>query len=253
MKKFLKKRLLLKKYKQLLIKIKIMKQKNTQQQKPSLFFVNKDKEALFSKKNRALLSDPMDDNNPITVQVLGVCSALAITVQLEPALVMTFSVIVVMAASNVIISLLRNLIPNRIRIIVQLVVVAAMVVLVDQVLKAFAYDVYKQLSIFIGLIITNCIVMGRLEAFALANTPWKSFLDGIGNAAGYGVILIIVAFFRELLGSGKLLGYQIVPDSLYAMGYENNGLMLLSPMALITVGIFIWIQRSRNRKLIEKN
>ncbi|MFQ3334898.1 MAG: Na+-transporting NADH:ubiquinone oxidoreductase subunit D [Candidatus Arcticimaribacter sp.] len=230
-----------------------MKQKNTQQQKPSLFFVNKDKEALFSKKNRALLSDPMDDNNPITVQVLGVCSALAITVQLEPALVMTFSVIVVMAASNVIISLLRNLIPNRIRIIVQLVVVAAMVVLVDQVLKAFAYDVYKQLSIFIGLIITNCIVMGRLEAFALANTPWKSFLDGIGNAAGYGVILIIVAFFRELLGSGKLLGYQIVPDSLYAMGYENNGLMLLSPMALITVGIFIWIQRSRNRKLIEKN
>ena len=230
-----------------------MKQKNTQQQNPSLFFVNKDKEALFSKKNRALLSDPMDDNNPITVQVLGVCSALAITVQLEPALVMTFSVIVVMAASNVIISLLRNLIPNRIRIIVQLVVVAAMVVLVDQVLKAFAYDVYKQLSIFIGLIITNCIVMGRLEAFALANTPWKSFLDGIGNAAGYGVILIIVAFFRELLGSGKLLGYQIVPDSLYAMGYENNGLMLLSPMALITVGIFIWIQRSRNRKLIEKN
>ena len=230
-----------------------MKQKNTQHQKPSLFFVNKDKEALFSKKNRALLSDPMDDNNPITVQVLGVCSALAITVQLEPALVMTFSVIVVMAASNVIISLLRNLIPNRIRIIVQLVVVAAMVVLVDQVLKAFAYDVYKQLSIFIGLIITNCIVMGRLEAFALANTPWKSFLDGIGNAAGYGVILIVVAFFRELLGSGKLLGYQIVPDSLYAMGYENNGLMLLSPMALITVGIFIWIQRSRNRKLIEKN
>ena len=230
-----------------------MKQKNTQQQKPSLFFVNKDKEVLFSKKNRALLSDPMDDNNPITVQVLGVCSALAITVQLEPALVMTFSVIVVMAASNVIISLLRNLIPNRIRIIVQLVVVAAMVVLVDQVLKAFAYDVYKQLSIFIGLIITNCIVMGRLEAFALANTPWKSFLDGIGNAAGYGVILIIVAFFRELLGSGKLLGYQIVPDSLYAMGYENNGLMLLSPMALITVGIFIWIQSSRNRKLIEKN
>tara|TARA_B110000977_G_scaffold81288_1_gene108801 strand:- start:621 stop:1313 length:693 start_codon:yes stop_codon:yes gene_type:complete len=230
-----------------------MKQKNTQQQNPSLFFVNKDKEALFSKKNRALLSDPMDDNNPITVQVLGVCSALAITVQLEPALVMTFSVIVVMAASNVIISLLRNLIPNRIRIIVQLVVVAAMVVLVDQVLKAFAYDVYKQLSIFIGLIITNCIVMGRLEAFALANTPWKSFLDGIGNAAGYGVILIVVAFFRELLGSGKLLGYQIVPDSLYAMGYENNGLMLLSPMALITVGIFIWIQRSRNRKLIEKN
>ena len=160
---------------------------------------------------------------------------------------------VVMAASNVIISLLRNLIPNRIRIIVQLVVVAAMVVLVDQVLKAFAYDVYKELSIFIGLIITNCIVMGRLEAFALANTPWKSFLDGIGNAAGYGFILIVVAFFRELLGSGKLLGFQVIPDAFYAMGYENNGLMLLSPMALITVGIFIWIQRSRNPKLIEKN
>lgn len=221
--------------------------------KPTLFFVNKDKEPLFSKKNRALLSDPMDDNNPITVQVLGICSALAITVQLKPAIVMSISVMAVMAASNVIISLLRNLIPNRIRIIVQLVVVAAMVVLVDQVLKAYAYDVYKELSIFIGLIITNCIVMGRLEAFALGNGVWKSFLDGIGNAAGYGFILIAVAFFRELLGSGKLMGYQVIPDAVYAMGYENNGLMLLSPMALITVGIFIWIQRSRNRKLIEKN
>ena len=220
---------------------------------PTLFFVNKDKEPLFSKKNRALLSDPMDDNNPITVQVLGICSALAITVQLKPAIVMSISVMAVMAASNVIISLLRNLIPNRIRIIVQLVVVAAMVVLVDQVLKAYAYDVYKELSIFIGLIITNCIVMGRLEAFALGNGVWKSFLDGIGNAAGYGFILIAVAFFRELLGSGKLMGYQVIPDAVYAMGYENNGLMLLSPMALITVGIFIWIQRSRNRKLIEKN
>jgi len=208
---------------------------------------------LFSKKNRALLSDPMDDNNPITVQVLGICSALAITVQLKPAIVMSISVMAVMAASNVIISLLRNLIPNRIRIIVQLVVVAAMVVLVDQVLKAFAYDVYKELSIFIGLIITNCIVMGRLEAFALGNGVWKSFLDGIGNAAGYGFILIAVAFFRELLGSGKLMGIQVIPDVAYAMGYENNGLMLLSPMALITVGIFIWIQRARNRKLIEKN
>lgn len=221
--------------------------------KPTLFFVNKDKEPLFSKKNRALLTDPMDDNNPITVQVLGICSALAITVQLKPAIVMSISVVAVMAASNVIISLLRNLIPNRIRIIVQLVVVAAMVVLVDQILKAFAYDVYKELSIFIGLIITNCIVMGRLEAFALGNGVWKSFLDGIGNAAGYGFILIVVAFFRELLGSGKLLGYQVIPDAAYAMGYENNGLMLLSPMALITVGIFIWFQRSRNRKLIEKN
>jgi Na+-transporting NADH:ubiquinone oxidoreductase subunit D len=230
-----------------------MAKENQPDQKPTLFFVNKEKEPLFSKKNRKLLSDPMDDNNPITVQVLGICSALAITVQLKPAIVMSISVMAVMAASNVIISLLRNLIPNRIRIIVQLVVVAAMVVLVDQVLKAFAYDVYKELSIFIGLIITNCIVMGRLEAFALGNGVWKSFLDGIGNAAGYGFILIAVAFFRELLGSGKLGGVQVIPDAVYAMGYENNGLMLLSPMALITVGVFIWIQRARNRKLIEKN
>ena len=219
----------------------------------TILFVNKEKEPLFSKKNRKLLSDPMDDNNPITVQVLGICSALAITVQLKPALVMSVSVMVVMAASNVIISLLRNLIPNRIRIIVQLVVVASMVILVDQVLRAYAYDVSKELSIFIGLIITNCIVMGRLEAFALGHGVWKSFLDGIGNAAGYGFILIVVAFFRELLGSGKLLGFQVVPDALYKMGYENNGLMLLSPMALITVGILIWIQRARNRSLIEKN
>ena len=222
-------------------------------QEPTILFVNKEREPLLSKKNRKLLSDPMDDNNPITVQVLGICSALAITVQLKPALVMSVSVMAVMAASNVIISLLRNLIPNRIRIIVQLVVVAAMVILVDQVLRAYAYDVSKELSIFIGLIITNCIVMGRLEAFALGHGVWKSFLDGIGNAAGYGVILIIVAFFRELLGSGKLLGYQVIPDAVYAMGYENNGLMLLSPMALITVGILIWIQRSRNQGLIEKN
>lgn len=221
--------------------------------KPVVLFVKEEKEPLFSKKNRALLSDPLDDNNPITVQVLGICSALAITVQLKPAIVMSISVMAVMAASNVIISLLRNLIPNRIRIIVQLVVVASMVILVDQVLRAYAYDVSKELSIFIGLIITNCIVMGRLEAFALGNGVWKSFLDGVGNAAGYGFILIVVAFFRELLGSGKLLGYQVIPEALYEMGYENNGLMLLSPMALITVGIFIWIQRARNRKLIEKN
>ncbi|MGB1611091.1 MAG: NADH:ubiquinone reductase (Na(+)-transporting) subunit D, partial [Flavobacteriaceae bacterium] len=195
---------------------------------------------------------PLDDNNPITVQVLGICSALAITVQLEPAIVMTISVIAVMGASNVIVSLLRNLIPNRIRIIVQLVVVASMVILVDQILRAYAYDVSKQLSIFIGLIITNCIVMGRLEAFALGNGVWKSLLDGVGNAAGYGFMLILVAFFRELFGSGKLYGYQIIPESLYEMGYVNNGFMLLSPMALITVGVIIWIQRARNRKLIEK-
>ncbi|MDP5002004.1 MAG: NADH:ubiquinone reductase (Na(+)-transporting) subunit D [Flavobacterium sp.] len=209
---------------------------------------------------KSLVVDPLNDNNPITVQVLGICSALAITVQLKPAIVMALSVIVVTAFSNLIISLLRNLIPNRIRIIVQLVVVAALVILVDQVLKAFAYDVSKQLSVFVGLIITNCIVMGRLEAFALANPPGKSFMDGIGNGLGYGLILVLVAFFRELLGSGKLLGFEVlghkgatIADStgLYAMGYENNGLMLLSPMALIVVGLIIWAQRAKNRKLIE--
>lgn len=229
-----------------------MKERSTKKQ-PTILFLNKEREPLFSKKNRKLLSDPMDDNNPITVQVLGICSALAITVQLKPALVMSISVMAVMAASNVIISVLRDFIPNRIRIIVQLVVVAAMVILVDQILRAYAYDVSKELSIFIGLIITNCIVMGRLEAFALGNGVWKSFLDGIGNAAGYGFILILVAFFRELLGSGKLFGYQVIPDIIYEMGYVNNGLMLLSPMALITVGLIIWVQRYRNRILIEKN
>lgn len=203
-------------------------------------------------KNKVLLTDPLDDSNPITVQVLGICSALAITVQLKAAIVMSLSVIAVMAASNVTISILRDLIPNRIRIIVQLVVVASMVVLVDQVLRAYAYDVSKELSIFIGLIITNCIVMGRLEAFALGNGVWRSFLDGVGNAFGYAWILILVAFFRELLGSGKLLGVQAIPDFVYEMGYVDNGLMLLSPMALITVGLIIWVQRSKNRKLIEQ-
>ena len=220
--------------------------------KPIFLFIGKDKEPLFSKKNKKLLSDPLDDNNPISVQVLGICSALAITVQLEPAIVMTMSVIFVMACSNVIISVLRNLIPNRIRIIVFLVVISSLVALVDQFLKAYAYEVSKELSIFIGLIVTNCIIMGRLEAFALGNGIWKSFLDGIGNAFAYGVILILVAFFRELLGSGNLMGVQVIPDFIYEMGYENNGLMLLSPMALITVGIIIWIQRSRNKKLIEQ-
>ena len=216
---------------------------------------NKPKEPLFSKKNRKLISDPFDDNNPITVQVLGICSALAITVKLYPAVVMAISVMFVLAAGNVIISLMRNLVPNRIRIIVQLVIVAALVVLVDQVLKAFVYDISKELSVFVGLIITNCIIMGRLEAFALGNTPWKSFLDGIGNALGYGVILIIVAFFRELLGSGTLFGLQVIPDSWYIANggfYSNNGFMLLPPMALITVGIIIWVQRARNTKLIEE-
>ena len=204
-------------------------------------------------KNKVLLTDPLDDNNPITVQVLGICSALAITVQLKAAIVMSLSVVAVMGASNVIVSILRDLIPNRIRIIVQLTVIASLVVLVDQILKAYAYDVSKELSIFIGLIITNCIVMGRLEAFALGNGVWRSFLDGVGNAFGYGGILILVAFFRALLGSGHLLGVQVIPDFFYEQwGYENNGMMLLSPMALITVGLIIWVQRSRNRKLIEK-
>lgn len=213
------------------------------------------KEPLFSKRNRKLISDPFDDNNPITVQVLGICSALAITVKLYPAVVMAISVMFVMAAGNIIISLMRDLIPNRIRIIVQLVVVAALVVLVDQVLKAFVYDISKELSVFVGLIITNCIIMGRLEAFALGNKPWRSFLDGLGNAWGYGIILIIVAFFRELLGSGALFGVQVIPDSWYISNggfYSNNGFMLLPPMALITVGVIIWVQRARNTKLIEE-
>ena len=221
--------------------------------KPIFLFIGKDKEPLFSKKNKKLLSDPLDDNNPITVQVLGICSALAITVQLEPAIVMTMSVIFVMACSNVIISVLRNLIPNRIRIIVFLVVISSLVALVDQFLKAYAYDVSKQLAIFIGLIITNCIIMGRFEAFALGNGVWKSFLDGVGNAAGYGWILIIVAFVRELFGSGELWGVPVIPQFVYDLGYEDNGLMLLSPMALIVVGIYIWIQRYYNRKLIEND
>ena len=199
-----------------------------------------------------LLSDPLDDNNPITVQVLGICSALAITVQLKPAIVMAISVLVVLSAANVLISLMRNLIPSRIRIIVQLVVIAALVILVDEVLKAFVYDVSKELSVFVGLIITNCIIMGRLEAFGMANGPWESFLDGIGNSFGYAWILIVVAFFRELLGSGTLFGYPIFENlGLYEMGYENNGMMILPPMALITVGVIIWIQRIKNEKLIE--
>ena len=214
----------------------------------------KNQRILFSAKNKKLLSDPFNDNNPITVQVLGICSALAITVKLQPAIVMALSVVFVMAAGNIIVSLMRNLVPNRIRIIVQLVVVAFLVVLVDQVLKAFVYDVSKELAVFVGLIITNCIIMGRLEAFALGNNVWRSFLDGIGNAVGYGVILIIVAFFRELLGSGQLMGYQVIPEAWYLANggfYSNNGFMLLPPMALITVGIIIWIQRARNTKLIE--
>jgi len=210
------------------------------------------KESIFSSQNLKLLKGPLNDNNPITVQVLGICSALAVTVQLKPALVMALSVIVVTGFSNLIISLLRNGIPSNIRIIVQLVVIASLVIIVDQVLKAFVYDVSKKLSVFVGLIITNCIIMGRLEAFAMANKPWQSLLDGIGNGFGYGMILVIVGFFRELLGYGSLLGYRIIPENFYMIGYENNGFMILPPMALITVGTIIWVQRSRNRKLIEK-
>ncbi|MDD2385221.1 MAG: NADH:ubiquinone reductase (Na(+)-transporting) subunit D [Bacteroidales bacterium] len=207
---------------------------------------------MFSKKNLKLLTDPINKNNPITVQVLGICSALAVTVKLEPAVVMSLSVIFVMAMSNVVISLLRNTIPKRIRIIVQLVVVAALVIIVDQFLKAFVFDVSKQLSVFVGLIITNCIIMGRLEAFALSNSPKRAFLDGIGNGLGYGAILIIVAFFRELFGSGTIWDIQVVPEKFYQLGYANNGLMILPPMALIVVGVIIWVQRSRNRELIEE-
>ncbi|MGE4287392.1 MAG: NADH:ubiquinone reductase (Na(+)-transporting) subunit D [Salinivirgaceae bacterium] len=213
-----------------------------------------EKEPLFSPKNRKLIFNPLSKENPITVQVLGICSALAVTVKMKPAFVMSVSVIAVLALANVIVSLLRNTIPNRIRIIVQLVVIALLVILVDQILKAYVYDVSKQLSVFVGLIITNCIIMGRLEAFALGNKPWPSFLDGIGNGAGYGLILMIVAFFRELFGSGSIFGFHVIPDAWYVKNggfYENNGLMVLSPMALIVVGVIIWVHRSRNRDLIE--
>lgn len=213
---------------------------------------NKEKEPLFSPKNLKLMQNPLGHDNPITVQVLGICSALAVTVKMKPALVMAVSVTIVVAFSNVIIAAMRKHIPGRIRIIVQLVVIATLVIIVDQVLKAFAYDVSKQLSVFVGLIITNCILMGRLEAFAMANDPWPSFLDGIGNGAGYGMILIIVSFFRELLGSGSIMGYPLAQKlGLYNAGYENNGMMILPPMALITVGMIIWFQRSRNKSLQE--
>ena len=202
--------------------------------------------------NKNVLCNPFSKNNPVIVQVLGICSVLAVTVKLEPAIVMGISVIAVLAFSNVIISLIRNTIPTNIRIIVQLVVVAGLVAIVDQLLKAYTYDVSKQLSVFIGLIITNCILMGRLEAFAMANKPWPSFLDGIGNGIGYTIILIIVGFFRELLGSGTLLGFQVVPQWCYDHGYVNNGLMILPPMALIVVACIIWVHRLYNKDLQEE-
>lgn len=212
-------------------------------------------EGLFSKKNRKLITDPLNDNNPITVQVLGICSALAITVKLENALVMSISVMAVLIAGNMAISALRNLIPGRIRIIAQLVIAAGLVTLVDIVLKAYVYDVSKQVGVYVGLIITNCILMGRFEAFAMGNKPLPSAMDAIGNALGYGWILVVVAFFRELLGNGTLFGMRVIPESLYAAnggGYFNNNMMILPPMALVIVGIIIWIQRSRNTKLIEQ-
>lgn len=220
------------------------------------------KNPLFSKKNRKLITDPLTDNNPVTVQVLGICSALAITVQVMQGVVMGASVIFVLVAGNLIISLLRNLIPSKIRIIVQLVIVASLVIIVNEVLKAFMPDVSEKLSVFVGLIITNCIIMGRFEAFAMANKPWPSILDGVGNGVGYAGLLILVAVFRELFGSGSLMGYPIfgspIPTAdnplgtgLYSMGYMNNNMMILPPMALIIVGIIIWIQRSRNKDLIE--
>ena len=211
---------------------------------------------LLSKKDVKLITDPLADNNPITIQVLGICSALAITAELKASLVMGIAVLFVMGVGNVVISLIRNIIPSKIRIIVQLIVVASLVIIVDQVLKAFAYELSKTLSVFVGLIITNCIIMGRFEAFALGNGPWRAFLDGIGNAFGYAVILLAVGFFRELLGSGTLFGIPVLGDPiektwLYSTGYENNGFMLMPPMALIIVGLIIWVQRSRNKALIE--
>ena len=203
--------------------------------------------------NKSLFTDPLVDNNPITRQVLGICSALAVTVKLEQALVMTLALTFVLTMSNIIVSMLRKYIPSSIRIIVQLTVISTLVTLIDKAIAAYMYDLSKELSVFIALIVTNCIVMGRADAFAMQNNVKDSLMDGLGNSFGYGVILILVAFFRELLGSGNLMGYQVIPDFIYEMGYENNGLMLLSPMALITVGLIIWVQRSRNTNLIEEN
>lgn len=211
-----------------------------------------EKKPILTAKEKKLLTNPLGIDNPITVQVLGICSALAVTVKMKPALVMAISVTVVVALSNLIVAAMRRSIPGRIRIIVQLVVIATLVIIVDQFLKAFAFDVSKQLSVFVGLIITNCIIMGRLEAFAMGNEPWPSFLDGVGNGAGYGLILVIVSFFREFLGSGSIMGYPVMEKiGIYNTGYENNGMMILPPMALITVGLIIWVHRSRDKSLIE--
>jgi Na+-transporting NADH:ubiquinone oxidoreductase subunit D len=204
-----------------------------------------------TKEMKKALFGPILDSNPIALQVLGICSALAITTKLETALVMSLALTSVVAFSNLFISIIRNQIPSSVRIIIQMTIIASLVIVVDQILKAYSYEISKQLSVFVGLIITNCIIMGRLEAFAMSNKPWPAFLDGIGNALGYGIILVIVAFFRELLGSGTLLDIHVIPQGIYEFGYKNNGLMILPPMALITVGVIIWVQRYRNRDLIE--
>src|SRR5574344_1416798 len=208
---------------------------------------------LFSKKNREVLLTPLGMNNQVTVQVLGICCAIAVTSQLKPAVVMGLSVAIITGFSSFVISLLRKTIPNRIRIILQLVVVATLVTIVSGILKAFAYDVSVQLSVYIGLIITNCILMGRLEAFAMMNGPWESFLDGIGNGIGYAKILVIVAFIRELFGAGTLFGFQVIPQSLYDLGYINNGMMLMPPLALIILACIIWYQRAKHKELQESN
>lgn len=218
------------------------------------------REPLFSKKNKKLITDPLNDNNPVTVQVLGICSALAITVSVQQALTMTAAVLFVLVLGNVIISMLRNYIPSRIRIIVQLVVVASLVIIVNELLKAFMPELGAKLSVFVGLIITNCIIMGRFEAFAMANSPWQSALDGVGNALGYGIVLTIVAIFRELFGTGKLMGFPVFGNSvageesgLYSIGYMNNNLIILAPFALFAVALVIWVQRSKNKSLIEEH
>ena len=216
------------------------------------------KESLFSKKNVKLIKDPLLDNNPITIQVLGICSALAITVQVEQAFIMSISVLFVLVFAELFISLLRNVIPDKIRIIVQLVIVAFLVILVNEVLKAYAFEVYQKLSVFVGLIITNCIIMGRLEAFALGNKPGPSIMDGVGNSLGYGFILVLIGFVREVFGSGAISfpgfgQYKFIPQSWFDAGYMNNNLMILPPMALIITGVIIWVQRSKNRALIEEH
>lgn len=213
--------------------------------------VKQPREKLFSKKNMRILREPLSDNNPITFQVLGICSALAVTVQMKTALVMSLAVMFVLSLSNVTISVLRKYIPSKIRIIIELAVISTLVILVDQILKAYLYDISKQLSVFVGLIITNCIIMGRAEAFALQNKPWPSFLDGLGNALGYGWILMVIATGREILGSGSFMGFQIIPDAVYAAGYENMGLMVLAPGAFILLGLLVWAQRTITKTVHE--